>query len=60
MRMIWAVMLCGGAGFWLGAHYRVPQWGLWSLVVLGALMWILGEWLERREGRKEHDHDETH
>lgn len=60
MRRIWSMILCGSAGFWLGANYQVPEWMLWSLVVLGTLMWILGEWIERRETRREQDHDRTH
>ena len=54
------MILCGSAGFWLGANYQVPEWMLWSLVILGTLMWILGEWIERRETRREQDHDGIH
>jgi hypothetical protein len=59
MGRVLSVLVFGGAGFWLGAYYRVPPWVLWSLLVLGTLMWILGEWLERRETKRGEDHDET-
>jgi hypothetical protein len=52
MGRVLSVLFFGGAGFWLGAYYRVPPWVIWSLLVLGTLMWILGEWLERRETKK--------
>lgn len=59
MRRIWAVVFCGGAGFWLDAHYQVPQWGLWSLLVLGTLAWGLANWMEWREARKELNRDQA-
>lgn len=57
MRRICVGLICGGAGVWLGGKYQVPQWMLWSLLVLGTLTWGLARWMEWREAGKERNHD---
>ena len=54
------VVLCGGAGFLLGAQYQVPQWVLWPLLVLGTVTWGLAKWMEWRKDRTERNHDQAH
>lgn len=46
--LVW--IACAGAGFWLGSHRLVPLWAIVVLAFLGAGLWGLAEWLERREG----------
>lgn len=50
MGRILAWIVCAGAGFWLGSHRLVPLWAIVVLAFLGAGLWCVGEWLERREG----------
>ncbi len=52
MRWFFVVMLCGGAGLWLSAHYQIPQWLLWPLLVLGTTVWGLAKWMERNRNRR--------
>ncbi len=49
MKQFLVTVVCAGAGFWLGAHRLVPLWLIVVLAVLGAGLWGVAEWIERRE-----------
>ncbi len=55
MWRVFAAIVCGGAGLWLGANDLVPLWAILVLAVLGPILWGLGEWLERREADEARD-----
>lgn len=51
MKQLLAMILCAGLGFWFGANHLVPLWLIVALAVLGAVLWGVAEWMERREGQ---------
>ena len=53
MKQFWVTVVCAGAGFWLGAHRLVPLWLIVALALLGAGLWSVAEWIERREASGE-------
>jgi hypothetical protein len=48
---LWLGIGCAGAGFWIGANRLLPLWAIVALAVLGAVLWVLAEYLERREDK---------
>lgn len=52
MKRLWLGIGCAGAGFWIGANRWLPLWAIVALAVIGAVSWLLGEYLERREGKQ--------
>ncbi len=57
MRWFCVAIFCGGIGLWLSTEYQIPQWLLWSLLLLGSTMWGLAKWMERQEAKTESSHD---
>lgn len=53
MGRLWLGIGCAGLGFWVGAHRLLPLWAIVVLAILGAVLWGLAEWLERREGNSD-------
>ncbi|AZD52736.1 hypothetical protein C4K19_0930 [Pseudomonas chlororaphis subsp. aurantiaca] len=53
MKQFLVTVVCAGAGFWLGAHRLVPLWLIVVLAVLGAGLWGVAEWIERRDANGE-------
>lgn len=49
MGRIFVGVTCVGAGFWLGSYRLVPLWAILVLAFIGAGLWLLAKWLERRE-----------
>ena len=46
------VLLCLGlaiAGFCVGSRWPAPLWVIVLLWVVGVALWVMAEWLERRE-----------
>ena len=50
MGRIFVGVACVSAGFWLGSNRLVPLWAILVLAFIGAGLWLLAIWLERREG----------
>ncbi len=55
MRWLFAAMLCGGVGLWLGTQYQIPQW-MWLLLSLGTALWVFAKWHECQEAEQERNH----
>lgn len=51
MGRLWLGIGCAAAGFWIGANRWLPLWAIVALAVLGAVSWLVGEYLERREDK---------
>lgn len=51
MGRLWLGIGCAAAGFWIGANRLLPLWSIVALAVLGAALWAVAEYLERREGK---------
>lgn len=51
MGRLWLGIGCAGLGYWVGANRWLPLWAIVALAVLGAALWALAEYLERREDK---------
>lgn len=60
MGLFCVVMLCGALGFWLSDEYQVPQWLMWSMLVLGTALWVIAKLMEVREARSEGNNDRSY